>query len=105
MTITFDLKIWYKIYLKALYVKYATDRAIRRKNIDLENIFMWPYMTLTLTLDLETLFQITALPLTKGTLLVMYKHIRPQGWNIYDLHKDFKHNSAMALTLDLDLQT
>lgn len=56
MTITFDLKIWYKIYLKALYVKYATDRDIRRKNIDLENIFMWPYMTLTLTLDLETLF-------------------------------------------------
>lgn len=52
-------------------MKYATDRAIRRKNIDLEIIFMWPYMTLTL--DQATLFKITALSLTKGTLLVMYK--------------------------------
>lgn len=52
-------------------MQFSIDRAMRRKNIDLENIIMWPYKTLTL--DLETLFKITALPLTKGNLLVMYK--------------------------------
>lgn len=83
-------------------MQFSIDRAMRRKNIDLENIIMWPYKTLTL--DLETLFKITALPLTKGNLLVMYKTLDLKD-RIYDLHKDFKHNSAMALTLDLDLQT
>lgn len=58
---------------------------------------------MTMTLNAETFFKITAHILTIGTLWVRSE----QDWakDIYGLDKDFTHRSSLTLTLDLETLT
>lgn len=85
MTFTFEPEIWFKVTTKPLpessiYVKDKHDRAKSRENMIM---MFWEFFlmqsNMTLTLDLETLFKVTAYPLTEGALLLKYEPYGTQG--------------------------
>lgn len=66
MTITTDLKTWFKVYLKYGISQIGLRESIYALNM-IYRIFLLSDMTLTLAL--ETSFKVSEHPLTKGTLL------------------------------------
>lgn len=89
---------WHPLPKSYVYVEHEQDKA--KEKINMIWNFFWAWSNMILTIDLETLFKVTAHPLTNA--LCGWSRARlEQGEITYDPDKAFSDIYAMTLRLDL----